>query len=192
MKKEEKPPKAVSNETENTQEAENTKNCGNPENKYSDKGSEASVTQAEDKVQELTNLLQRLQAEFENYKKRVDKEQQNYCKFANADIIIKILPILDSFELALISNNEENDFVKGIEMIYSQFFDVLEKQGLKQIDALNKKFDPHMHEVLLQQESEGEPNIVIEVLQKGYTLNERLIRTAKVKLSKNSNKDKID
>jgi molecular chaperone GrpE len=173
MKKEENPPKDVSVETEKK------------ENEESESSKETTDgTAPENKVQELTNLLQRLQAEFENYKKRIDKEKLDHYKFANADLIITILPILDSFELALRNNNEKTDFVKGVELIYSQFFEILEKQGLKQIDALNNKFDPHFHEVLLQQESDLEPNTVIEVLQNGYTFNERLIRTVKVKLSK--------
>ena len=148
---------------------------------------DAKIKQLEDKVKELTDLLQRLQAEFENYKKRTEKDNQEYCKLANAQLVTKILPILDSFELALQnqpSDEANKEFIKGIELIYSQFFDVLEKAGLKKIDAFGKKFDPYQHEVLLQRESEAEPNTIIDVLQKGYTFNGRLIRSAKVALSK--------
>ena len=182
MIKQEIPPKNVSDETNSAKNNAEVKSKS--ETKGLDKTTEQTKDKTTDKVQELTNLLQRLQAEFENYKKRVDKDKQNFCKHANVEFVLKFLPILDSFELALKTNSENDDFVKGIELIYSQFFDILEKQGLKQIDALNKKFDPHFHEVLLQEESAQEPNMVIEILQKGYLFNDRLIRTAKVKLSK--------
>ncbi|MFH1439738.1 MAG: nucleotide exchange factor GrpE [Candidatus Woesearchaeota archaeon] len=142
--------------------------------------------QLEAKIRELTDLLQRLQAEFENYKKRADKEKHDFCRFAEAKFISKLLPILDSFEIAL-KNKEDLDhanFVKGVEFIYSQLFDTLRKDGLKKIDALGKKFDPHFHEVLFQEESEKDNNIILEELQKGYMLDEKLLRTTKVKVSK--------
>ncbi|MBS3122899.1 nucleotide exchange factor GrpE [Candidatus Woesearchaeota archaeon] len=142
----------------------------------------------EQNITELTELLQRLQAEFENYKKRVDKEKQEFCKLANAEFVSKLLPILDSFGLALKNKDQEEDFVKGVELIYSQLFDVLEKQGLRPIQALGRKFDPYSHEALLQQESDKEDNIVLEELQTGYMFNNRLVRTSKVKISKKLNK----
>lgn len=142
----------------------------------------------EQNIAELTELLQRLQAEFENYKKRVDKEKQEFCKLANAEFVSKLLPILDSFELALINKDKKEDFVKGVELIYSQLFDVLEKQGLRPIQALGRKFDPYSHEALLQQESDKEENLVLEELQKGYMFNNKLVRTSKVKISKKFNK----
>lgn len=138
----------------------------------------------EQNIAELTELLQRLQAEFENYKKRVDKEKQEFCKLANAEFVSKLLPILDSFELALNNKDKEEDFIKGVELIYSQLFDVLEKQGLRPIQALGRKFDPYSHEALLQQESDKEDNLVLEELQKGYMFNNKLVRTSKVKISK--------
>ena len=149
---------------------------------------EKELLAKEQTIAELTELLQRLQAEFENYKKRVDKEKQEFCKLANAEFVSKLLPILDSFELALKNKDKEEDFVKGVELIYSQLFDVLEKQGLRPIQALDRKFDPYSHEALLQQESDKEENHVLEELQKGYMFNNKLVRTSKVKISKKLDK----
>ena len=139
----------------------------------------------EQKIAELTETLQRLQAEFQNYKKRTEKETQLLSKYASQVVIAKLLPVLDSFELALKNTNTEKDrFIKGIEIIYAQFFSVLESEGIKPIKAVGKKFDPYYHEVLLQEPSEKEEDIVLEEFQKGYMINDRVIRFAKVKLSK--------
>ena len=131
--------------------------------------------------------LQRLQAEFDNYRKRIEKEREEYCKFANHELMLKLLSILDSFELALKSTDKKEDFIQGIEMIYSQFYSVLEKEGLKKIDALNKKFDPNYHEVLLIENSENEDGVILEELQRGYLLNDKVIRHTKVKINKGAN-----
>ena len=145
-------------------------------------------TELKQKVDELTGLLKVVQADSENYKKRLDKDRQEFCSFANAELISKLLPILDSLELALINvmvdKNEKTEFIKGIELIYTQLYDALEKAGLKHIVVVGKKFDPHFHEVLLQQESDEGPGIIIEELQKGYMFNGKLLRTSKVKISK--------
>ena len=134
------------------------------------------------KIDELTETLKRLQAEFENYRKRIAKENSEFSKCASAEIIKKLLPVLDSFEQAL-KNKESKDFAKGIELIYAQFFSVLEEAGLKHIECEGKQFDPYNQEVLLQESSEKD-NIVLEELQKGYMLNGNLIRTAKVKIGR--------
>ena len=88
-----------------------------------------------DEVKELTEDLQRLQAEFENYKKRVDKEKEDFLKYAKASIIDKLLPVLDSFEIALKNDKDHAKFKKGMEMIYAQFFSLLESEGLRPIKA---------------------------------------------------------
>ena len=162
-KKHTKPPKGVSQETEK------------PENK--------KIAELTAKVQELTALSQRLQADFENYKKKVEKDKKDVCQYANVEVICKILSVLDSFELGL-KNKDQKDFVKGVELIYSQLFDLLEKYGLRKIDALGKKFNPHYHDVLLQEESDKEQGIIIEELQKGYMIHDKVLRTSKVKISK--------
>ena len=137
---------------------------------------------------ELKETVQRLQAEFENYKKRVEKEKENFTKFASCEIIKKILPILDSFEVALKNKTASSEFAKGVEMIYAQFFSILENSGLKKIEAEGKKFDPYLHEALMQEESEEDDGVVIEEFQKGYYLNDIIIRHSKVKISKRATK----
>ncbi len=135
-------------------------------------------------VEELKDSLQRLQAEFENYKKRTEKEKGEFVKFAEKNLILDLLTVLDNFELALKNKNNGENFSKGMEMIYAQLFDVLEKKGLKKINAVNRQFDPYVHEALMQEESDKEEGIILEVLQKGYLLNENVLRHSKVKVSK--------
>jgi len=141
------------------------------------------------KVQEYIDHLQRLQAEFDNYRKRMEQEKQLIIKQANQDLIQKLLTILDSFELAFKTQKEDNEFTKGMKMIFSQFYTALEKEGLKKIDCFNKKFDPHFHEVMLQEESDKEEGIITEELQKGYMLNDKVIRFSKVKITKGGKKN---
>jgi molecular chaperone GrpE len=126
---------------------------------------------------ELLEHIQRLQAEFENYRKRTDKERSNICKNANEELIVKLLGILDNFELAL-QHNED----KGVSMIFSELYSTLEKEGLSVIST-EGKFDPMFHEVLIQEDGEGD-GMIIEELQKGYKLNDKVIRVSKVKTSK--------
>lgn len=142
------------------------------------------IQQLKQKNEELTHLLQRLQADFENYKKRIEKEKSDFIKYSCAEVIAKILPILDSFELALKNKENHGEFAKGIEMIYAQLYDMLEKLGLRAIEAKGKKFDPYKHEVLLQEESDKDEDIITEELQKGYMFHEQVIRTSKIKITK--------
>tara|TARA_Y100000310_G_C20645628_1_gene796372 strand:+ start:952 stop:1452 length:501 start_codon:yes stop_codon:yes gene_type:complete len=128
--------------------------------------------------------LQRLQAEFENYKKRTEKEKLEFIKYAKEEFIKNLLPVLDSFEQALKNKDKQEEFIKGIELIFSQFHSILEQEGLRSITTSNEKFDPYKHEVLLQEKSDTEEGIILEDLQKGYMLNNRVIRHSKVKISK--------
>jgi len=145
---------------------------------------EGKLDPKESKIAELTDSLQRLQAEFENYKKREEKDRQIVCRYASADVIKKILPIVDSFELALMSNKKNDDFARGIEMIYSSLVNTLAEIGLRKIECKGKKFDPSYHDVLLSEESEIEEDTIIEEIQKGYMLNDMILRHSKVKISK--------
>ena len=137
-------------------------------------------------TRELTGSLQRLQAEFENYKKRVEKEKQDLVKYASQNLIIKLLPIVNSFEIALKNHKDKNKFLEGMKLVFSQFYSTLEKEGLKQIDPLNEKFDPYKHEVIMHEKTDKKENTITEVLQKGYILNDKVIRHAKVKIAKNN------
>ena len=138
---------------------------------------EGKLKQKKTKEEQYLEQLQRLQAEFDNYRKRTEKEKQEILKSANKDLIIKLLNIFDNFELALKHTNNE-----GIKMIYSELYSILEKQGLISIKAQGK-FNPELHEVLIQEEGKKD-GIILEELQKGYTLNDKLIRASKVKISK--------
>lgn len=137
----------------------------------------------DEKIAELTETLQRLQAEFENYKKYVEKSKADFIGYAKAAIIEELLPILDSFELALRNTTDKEKFVKGVELIYSQLYSMLEKEGLKKIDT-EGKFNHNMHEVLLKEESDKEEDTILEELQKGYVLGGKVLRYSKVKVSK--------
>ena len=142
--------------------------------------------QIEDKnkqIDELTDTLKRLQAEFENYKKWNTKEKSEFIKYAHANLIAQMLPVLDSFEIALKNTSDKEKFVEGIKIIYAQLRSMLEAEGLKPIKAVGEKFDPYKHEVLMKQESDKPEDTILEEFQKGYMLNDRVIRHSKVKIS---------
>ena len=133
--------------------------------------------------EDLTDTLKRLQAEFENYKKWNAKEKTEFVKYANADVIAQMLPVLDSFEIALKNTADKDKFIEGIKIIYAQFHSMLEANGLKPIKAVGEKFDPYRHEVLMKEESDKPEETVLEEFQKGYILNDRVLRHSKVKIS---------
>ncbi len=138
------------------------------------------------KIAELTDVLQRLQAEFENYKKRCDKDNIEFRNYVNSEMTGKLLPILDSFELALKNAQNKEEFVKGVEMIFGQLYDMIEKEGVRQIKTEGEKFDPYKHEILMSEKTDKEEDDekIIEELQKGYMFKDRVLRYAKVKVLK--------
>lgn len=133
------------------------------------------------------NDVARAYADTENMKKRLQKEADTVKKYRFQQAGLEILPILDSMELALKVESEDEaikNYVKGFEMIHKQLVGVLENEGVKPIEALNKPFDHNTMQALMQEAKEGvEPGIVIEVLQKGYMLKDRILRPALVKVS---------
>ena len=133
--------------------------------------------------EEYLNDVKRIQAEFENYKKRTEKENTLFIKTANESLIIKLLPFLDDLKSTLVHIEDEN-IKKGIVLIYKKLWSILEKEGLQEIKTINQKFDPHFHECLLQEESEKEEGLILEELQKGFMLHNKIIRHAKVKIAK--------
>ena len=144
----------------------------------------SKTTQLQEKITELTEVLQRNQADFENYRKQTEKRIKEITQFASKNMILQVLPILDNFELALKNSNAEpKDFTKGIHLIYSQLFTVLENQGVTQIQTEDQEFNPYYHEALMKISSEKPENTIIEELQKGFLLNDKVIRPAKVKVS---------
>ena len=140
------------------------------------------------KADEYFDRLLRLQADFDNFKKRAEKERSDFVRFANEDIILEVLNILDDFERAVDAGKTSHDFdvlYKGIEMIRNDMKDFLAKKGLKEIEAKGRPFNPHEHEAMMQEENDEHPeDHVIEELQKGYTLNGRVIRPSRVKVAK--------
>jgi molecular chaperone GrpE len=136
------------------------------------------------KAAEYLEDLRRLKAEFENYRKRVGKEQTRALDLAAAPVMAKLLEVLDEFELALMAADRSPDFerfVRGVEMVYAKLTDVLRSEGLEPIEAEGKPFDPARHEALLQADGEGDP-FVADVLRPGYTLKGRVLRPAGVKV----------
>ena len=137
-------------------------------------------------IADYTEHLKRLQAEFENYCKRVEKERKEYAGMASEKLIVKLLLIIDDFERALVTlKGVPEEARKGIEMIFKNFHKILDEERVEPIKAVGQKFDPYKHEVLMQAESDKPDDIVLEELQKGYTMNGKVIRYAKVKISKN-------
>jgi molecular chaperone GrpE len=141
----------------------------------------------------LLDRLARLQAEFDNARKRAVREQQDFREFAAADVIKNFLPILDSFERALKaggdsnSNSNSNDFRNGIELIYRQFQDALQKIGVQPIVSVGQAFDPRVHEAVeMVDTSEVPDHHVLDELQRGYRYKERLLRPAMVRVARNA------
>ncbi|MDY7032926.1 MAG: nucleotide exchange factor GrpE [Thermodesulfobacteriota bacterium] len=132
--------------------------------------------------------LLRTQAEFENYKKRIEREKADTIKFCNEEIIKELLPVIDNLEMAL-EHSEKSDnsksLIEGIEMVLSQFLKSLEKFGVSCFSSIGELFDPNCHEAMSQIESDKhDENTVVSEFQKGYYLNDRLLRPAKVMVAK--------
>ena len=140
-------------------------------------------------LQEMRETLQRLQAEFENYTKRAEKERQEFKRYASASTIKELLPVIDSIDSAIEKMEKQEGIdkkhaVNGLKELRKHFIRALEKQGLKEIDCMGKMFDPELEECLAKENNkEKEDGIVLEEIQKGYLLNEKVLRTAKVKVN---------
>jgi molecular chaperone GrpE len=135
----------------------------------------------------LIDRLARLQAEFENARKRTAREQQDFREYAVSDAVKVLLPTLDSFERALqIGAAEKSEFHSGVELIYKQLQDALQKLGLRAIPAKGEPFDPHLHEGIEMVETSDAPDHqILEELQRGYKLKDRLLRPSMVKVARN-------
>ena len=137
---------------------------------------------------ELSDKCLRLQAEFENFRKRMQKEKSDFMKYAMENFFKNLLPVIDNFELALESAEKVSDIQglsEGVKLIHMQFLDVLQKEGLACFSSLGEPFDPQKHEAVMQVESDNHhENTVLEELKKGYYLNDRLLRPALVAVSR--------
>jgi molecular chaperone GrpE len=159
--------------------------------------SEQSESQAADQSAELEKLraerdslvdrLARMQAEFDNARKRAAKEQQDFRDYALVDTIKAIIPVLDSFDRALQTSPEKSEFHSGMELIHKQLVDALTKLGVKPISAKGEQFDPRYHEAIEMVDTEDvDDHQVLEELQRGYRLKDRLLRPAMVRVARNS------
>ncbi len=138
-----------------------------------------------DPLLEMTDLLKRTQANFENYRKQMEKRVEDITEMAAKNLILQLLPIIDNFELALksIPHDQTTDFTKGIELIHAQLSELLQKNGVQAMECVGEKFDPHKHEALLKVDSDKSTGIVLEEFQRGYMIKGIVIRHAKVKIS---------
>jgi molecular chaperone GrpE len=147
---------------------------------------EKTIEDQQKQIDEYKNRWYRAQADFDNFRKRTQKEIQDIHLYAGEQLIKDILPVVDNFERAMDSiEDREGPIYKGIQLIYQQLKKVLEKYDVKEIDAQGKTFDPRFHEAVMQVESqEYENDTVIEVLQKGYLFHTKVIRPSMVKVAK--------
>jgi len=135
---------------------------------------------------ELQNLLKRVQADFENYKKRAHREKEEFVRYANSDLILQLLPILDNFQLAikhLPKELEGNSWVEGIRHIETQFEQILKSEGVTKIPTYNEKYDPYLHEAVEEVISKKPRGEITEEVLTGYKLKDKVIRHSKVKVS---------
>ncbi len=151
---------------------------------------EALKSEVEDLKNETATLrdqLLRKQAEFENYRRRTERERTDVYKRGKKEVLLEMLSVLDNFERAMlsVSKTEDEDALKlGFELIFKQFKDILMRMGIEPVEAVGQLFDPHMHEaVTIEQTSEHEANMIIEEFQRGYKLGDQLLRPAQVKVA---------
>jgi molecular chaperone GrpE len=147
---------------------------------------EAELAAAKEEAAEYRDHLMRLQAEFENYRKRMLKEQTRAVELASEPLMRRLLEVLDEFELALMAAEQKPDFDKflhGVELVYAKLFETLGAEGLERIEAEGEPFDPERHEALMGSGADdGEP-VVADVLRQGYTLRGRVVRPAGVRVT---------
>jgi molecular chaperone GrpE len=152
------------------------------ENQAEDAVEEVDETEAlRAENEDLIDTLQRLQAEFDNYRKRAAREQEQLVARAHERLVKELLPVVDNLERALdaAEHHEEAKLEEGVRLVHRALADALHREGLAEIET-NGKFDPHVHEALLTQPSEADEGSVIEVLQKGYRLGDRVLRPSRV------------
>jgi molecular chaperone GrpE len=146
---------------------------------------EADLATLQRERDEWLDTTRRLQADFENYRKRVVREQTALVERASEGLLEQLLPVLDNFELALQSIGPEQEQVrKGVELVYADLVGVLERNGLERIEAVGAPFDPNEHEAVMQDDGEGEP-VVGNVMRTGWKLKGRILRPAMVRVTRN-------
>ncbi|MDD6285925.1 nucleotide exchange factor GrpE [Methanosphaera sp. Vir-13MRS] len=174
----------MTEEEKTKKEAQNTEKQQEEEQEEQEPSPEETITQLQEEVELYKNKLQRSRADFENFKKRSEQEKQSFVKYANEGLILKILEAYEDLERAL-QVKEDKDLREGVELIYKKLTKILKDEGVEPINTEHQKFDPYKHEALLTENNDNyENNEIIEDLQKGYTLNSKVIRYSKVKVCK--------
>jgi molecular chaperone GrpE len=175
-------PEKVQAEDQKTKEPQGEKKELTPQEKFAEQLAEKTREAAENYDKWL-----RLMAEFDNFKKRTQKEKADLMKFSNESLLRSILPILDNLERAIEhgkGSGENTSLLEGLEITLRQFLNTLERFGVKPLSARGEVFDPEKHEAVSQQESDQEPNRVISEIEKGYIYHDRLLRPSRVIVSK--------
>ncbi|GMK45567.1 nucleotide exchange factor GrpE [Paenibacillus glycanilyticus] len=155
---------------------------------------EENEAQEDPRIEELTKLAEenqqrylRAQADFDNFRRRTQKEKEDLAQYASMKLIGQLLPVVDNFERAVSAASANQDFealAKGVDMIFRQLEQTLQQEGLKAMDAVGEPFNPEFHQAIMTVESdEHEEGIIVEEVQKGYILKERVLRPAMVKVS---------
>lgn len=145
------------------------------------------VSELEKELAEIKNRMLRTQADYDNFRRRSREEKEAANKYRALGMVEGLLPVIDNFERAMnVEANDENakSLLQGVQMVYNQLIDVLQKEGVEEITAKGEVFDPHLHQAVMQvQSDEFENNTVVEVLQKGYKLKDRVVRPAMVQVN---------
>lgn len=147
-------------------------------------GLEEQVEKLKEELAQATNNYYKAYADADNLKKRLQQEAEMTRKYRIQSFALEILPVIDNLERALAQPTSDESFKKGVDMIYQQLIHALKNEGVEEVEALNKPFDANFHHAIMQEKVEGvESNMVVEVLQKGYILKDRILRAALVKVS---------
>ena len=155
-----------------------------PEEKEEELSPEQEIEKLNEEIAILKNEYAKAYADTENTRRRLQTEFEQLSKYQMQNFALDILPVLDNCERALAQETTDEAYRKGVEMIYEQLKQALSKEGVEEIEALDQPFDPNWHQALLSEKVEGkEPGVVIEVLQKGYKLKDRILRASMVKVS---------
>ena len=163
---------------------QNTENANQDTDKSEGKADENQNLNENASEEDANTKFLRLMADFQNYRKRVDKEKSDVYARANEGIMLGLLAVIDNFERALEHESKDEKYAEGMQLIFKQLMDVLQASGLEEIKALDEDFDPNIHNAVMTCDSdEHESGKVVEVLQKGYLLNGRLLRASMVKVS---------
>lgn len=177
--------KCVNDEERKSKNSDDVKNNSetNEENSENER-TEKPASQEKEDDEDLNTKFLRLMADFQNYRKRTDKEKSEIYARANEGIMLGLLTVIDNFERAIEHESKDEKYAEGMQLIFKQLMDVLQASGLEEIKALDEDFDPNIHNAVMTCDSDQhESGKVVEVLQKGYLLNGRLLRASMVKVS---------